>query len=231
MRCEVAGQGVAPGILQAMPTLYTTALSANGRKPLAVLSELGVSEGFEVREVNVYRGAGRAPWFLAINPAGKIPTLVDGDLVLSESNAIMLYLDEVYGDARLSSRAPRERAEVLRWLFWESSQWQPATARVLSPFVAHRLLPDAIPAPKEPPQWEEQGLVPLLGLLERHLEPRSWLALERLTVADFAVAGMMTYFAPAGFPAEVYPAIGRWYSRLAGRAAWEETAHRLWSGG
>jgi len=211
-----------------MPTLYTTALSANGRKPLAVLEDLGLRGSFEVREVNVYRGAGRAPWFRAINPAGKIPTLVDGDFTLFESNAIMLYLDEVYGDSRLSSRDPRERAELLRWLFWESAQWQPALAKVLSPFVAHRLLPDAIPAPEEPPQWAEQGLAGLLTRLERHLKGRAWLALERHTVADLSVAAMMTYFAPAGFPAEKYPAIERWYAGVAELGAWVETAHPLW---
>ncbi len=212
-----------------MPTLYTTALSANGRKPLAVLHALGIRGEVEVREVNVYRGAGRAPWFLAINPAGKIPVLVDGAWGLTESNAIMLHLDGIYGDGRLSSPEPRERAEVLRWLFWESSQWQPAIARVLSPFVAHRLLPEAIPAPKEPPQWDEQGLVALLKLLERHLDGRAWLALERLSVADLGVAAMMMYFAPAGFPAAEYPAVERWYSRVAALEAWAATADPLWS--
>lgn len=211
-----------------MPTLYTTALSANGRKPLAVIEELGLRERFAVREVNVYRGAGRAPWFRAINPAGKIPTLVDGDLTLVESNAIMLYLDEVYGDGRLSAKEPRERAELLRWLFWEAAQWQPAIAQVLSPFVAHRLLPDAIPPPEQPPQWSEEGLCLLLARLEEHLGGRAWLVLGRRTVADFAVAAMMTYFAPAGFPAAKYPAIERWYSQVAELDGWSRTAHPLW---
>ena len=57
-----------------MPTLYTTAVSANGRKALAVARHLSVD--IEVRSVNVYRGEGQADWYLRVNPRGKVPTLV-----------------------------------------------------------------------------------------------------------------------------------------------------------
>ena len=75
-----------------MLTLYTTPLSANGRKMLALSRELGLRP--QIRRVDVYRGEGRTPEYLAINPSGKIPTLVDGDLTLCESDAIGLYLCE-----------------------------------------------------------------------------------------------------------------------------------------
>ncbi len=71
--------------------------------------------------MNVYRGEGRAPEFLAKNPWGKVPTLVDGDFVLWESNAILLYASEAHGEDRLWSREPRERADISRWVFWESA--------------------------------------------------------------------------------------------------------------
>src|SRR4051812_35031274 len=102
-----------------MLTLYATPLSANGRKVLAVCHHLGIEP--EIIVTNVYQGEGRAPEYLAINPSGKIPTLIDGDFTLSESNAILQCLSEAHGDFQLWFREPRRRADVSRWLFWEAS--------------------------------------------------------------------------------------------------------------
>ena len=92
-----------------MFTLYTTPLSANGRKVLAVSHHLGLTP--EIRLVNVYRGEGRSAKYLAINPSGKIPTLVDGEFTLYESNAILQYLSEAHGEYRLWSREPRQEPQ------------------------------------------------------------------------------------------------------------------------
>jgi|SRR5271157_435630 len=92
-----------------MVALYTTPLSANGRKVLAVSHHLGLAP--EIRLVNVYRGEGRSAKYLAINPSGKIPTLVDGEFTLYESNAILQYLSEAHGEYRLWSREPRQEPQ------------------------------------------------------------------------------------------------------------------------
>lgn len=210
-----------------MLTLYATGLSANGRKVMALARHLGVPH--EHREVDVYRGEGRAPAFLAINPAGKVPALVDGDFVLTESNAILGYLDEVFGAGRLSGDDPRERATVRRWLFWEAAHWQPALIQALAPAVGHLLLPDLVPAPEAPPEWSGLELRPHLDLLDVHLTGRRYLASERLTLADFAVAGMMTYAARTRFPAATFPSIARWYADIAALDAWRATACGPWA--
>jgi glutathione S-transferase len=210
-----------------MPTLYTTPLSANGRKPLAVGRALGLA--LDVRLVNVYRGEGRTPEYLAIEPAGKIPALVDGDLVLSESNAILVYLCEAHGDFRLWSREPAGRAEIARWLFWEAAHWQPALIGVLSGFVGHRLLPDVVPPPAAPPAWAGPTLAPLLALLEARLAERPFLAGEDLTIADFCVAGMATYFRAAAFPFADLPRLAAWYERIEALPAWRESEDPLWT--
>ncbi|MEZ4384892.1 MAG: glutathione S-transferase family protein [Nannocystaceae bacterium] len=209
-----------------MLTLYTTALSANGRKPLAVARHLGLE--VDVREVNVYRGDGATSRYRAVNPFGKIPTLVDGELVLWESNAIARYLDEAYGDGALSGRGPVERATIGRWLFWEAAHWQPAMGRILAPIVGHRVRPDAIPPPSAAPDWRDPALAPLLTFLEGQLAEERWLALDRLTLADLVVAAMMTYAAIASFPAAAYPAVRRWYAEVAALDAWRRSAHPLW---
>ena len=84
---------------------------------LAVSRHLGLDA--EIHEVNVYRGEGRTPQYLAVNPGGKIPTLVDGEFVLSESNAILLYLAEAHGGNRLWPNELQQRGRIAQWLFWE----------------------------------------------------------------------------------------------------------------
>lgn len=210
-----------------MLTLYTTPLSANGRKPLAVCRQLGLAA--EIRAVNVYAGEGRSPEFLALNPLGKIPVLVDGDFTLWESNAIVAYLAEMHGDFRLYSREPRMRADILRWLFWEASLWQPALSTVLAPCVGHRLLPEIVPAPVSAPDWADAKLAPLLALLESQLSRRPFLTGSELTLADFAVAGMTTYFHHADFPFSAYPFLAAWNARISALDAWQSSADPLWS--
>ena len=208
-----------------MPTLYTTPLSANGRKALAVARHLEVDARIEL--VDVYRGEGRTPAFLAINPQGKIPTLVDGDFVLWESNAIIQYLDEAYGGSALSSREPRRRADVARWLFWEAAHWQPSLIPVLAAFVGHRVLPDGVRPPATTVRWDDAP--PSLAFLETQLSERRFLVGDALTLADFAVAGMMTYARAAAFPFVAFPHIARWYGRIETLDAWKATAAGPWA--
>lgn len=209
-----------------MLTLYTHPRSANGRKPLAVCRHLGLAP--EIRLVDVYRGEGRTVEYLAIDPAGRIPALVEDELVLHESNAIMLYLCEAHGDGRLWPAAPLERARIARWLFWEAAHWQPALTAVLSACVGHRLLPDVVPAPERPPDWQDPRLAPLLAGLERSLADRTWLEGDAPSLADFGVAAMTTYFRCGAFPSDAFPAIRGWLERLDALDAWRASADPLW---
>jgi glutathione S-transferase len=208
--------------------LYTTPLSANGRKVLAVSRQLGVSS--EIHLVDVYKGEGRTPAYLAINPSGKIPTMVDGKFVLFESNAILLYLDEAHGGYALSSSNTQARSRVVQWLFWESAHWQPSLSSVLSELVAHSLFPERIPRPRSAPDWSNGTVQPLLNILEAALDTQPFLTGSKMTLADFSVAGMTTYFKTAGFPFREYPAISRWYDRFEKLDAWRSTGVPLWTG-
>jgi len=210
-----------------MLRLYTTALSANGRKVLAVSRALGLD--IEVTLVNVYRGEGHSPQYLAINPSGKIPTLVDGDFTLFESNAILQYLCEAHGDSRFWSVSPRRRAQIARWLYWESAHWQPALGPVLAPWVGHRLRPDAVPAPDGEPDWNAGALRPLFAMLNDTLGRSRFLVGEEPTLADFAVAGMVTYFPATGFPFEKHANFKDWYGRIESLDAWRDTQEPLWT--
>ncbi len=209
-----------------MFTLYTTTLSANGRKPLALCRALFLQP--EIRRVNVYAGEGRTAEFLAVNPLGKVPALVDGEFTLTESNAILIYVAEQYGGSRFWSTQPAGRAEILRWLFWESSAWQPALTAVLAACVGHRLLPQVVPAPDAPPDWKSAQLAPALAHLDAGLAGRAFLCGAEPTLADLSVAGMTTYFRFAGFPANDWPNVASWLARVESLEAWQASLDPLW---
>jgi glutathione S-transferase len=207
--------------------IYATPLSANGRKVLAVCRHLGLNP--EIHDVNVYRGEGRAPQYLAINPSGKIPTLVDGEFVLSESNAILLYLAEAHGAGRLCSGESKQRGRIAQWLFWYSAPWQPTLIAFLSELVGHRLLPERVPKPRDPLDWSSAVVQPVLKTLETGLSASAFLTGSEVTIADFAVAGMMTYSRAADFPFQRLPKIADWYARMESFDAWRDTESPTWA--
>jgi glutathione S-transferase len=144
------------------------------------LQELGVD--FEAITVNLQAGEHRRPEYLAINPAGKLPALVDGDLVLTESAAIVLYLAEKYG--KFLPADARGRAEVNKWLLFtvtelEQPLWRIAKNRNLYP-AAQRLAAD-IPL-------ASQDFRAMAEVAEQHMQGRTFVAGDSVTVADFVLA-------------------------------------------
>jgi glutathione S-transferase len=144
------------------------------------LQELGVD--FEGVTVNMRAGEHRSSQFLAINPAGKLPALVDGDLVLTESAAIVWYLAEKYRKFLPADLAGR--AEVNRWLLFtvtelEQPLWRIAKNRNLYP-EAQRLAAD-IPL-------ASQDFRAMADVAEKHMAGRKFVVGEEATIADFVLA-------------------------------------------
>src|SRR5262245_30549339 len=108
--------------------LYDFPGSPHGLKVRTVAYELGIQ--LEVAEVNILRGESHSPDFEKLNPNGLVPVLVDGDFVLWESNAIIAYLASVHRSPVLLSADARERADVDRWLHWQSAHLSPAVSKV-----------------------------------------------------------------------------------------------------
>jgi glutathione S-transferase len=146
------------------------------------LQELDVP--FNAITVNLMAGDNRKPEFLKLNPAGKLPVLVDGDMVLTESIAIVLYLAEKYPDRGLLPTDLRERAELDRWLLFtvtelEQPLWRMARHTTLYP-ESDRLPADVKLASRE--------FLSMVAILERHMQDRQFVVSHRVTVADFVVA-------------------------------------------
>jgi glutathione S-transferase len=149
---------------------------------LWTLRELEVD--FELVEVDPTKGELRRPEFLALNPAGKLPVLVDGDFVLTESVAIVLYLAEKYPEKQLLPGGLRARAEVHRWLLFcatelEQPLWRITRHTVLYP--PEKRLAAEVPIAR-------QEFLDMAAVLEQHLESRQFLVGEQVTVADFVAA-------------------------------------------
>ena len=119
--------------------------------------------------------------YLALNPAGKLPALVDGDLVLTESVAIVLYLAEKYPEKGLLPADVRARGEVYRWLFFTATELEQPVWRIAlhtNQYSVDRRIPAEIANAR-------QDFLKMAAVMEKHLEKRSVLVGETATVADF----------------------------------------------
>jgi glutathione S-transferase len=147
-----------------------------------ILQELGVD--FDAVSVDLTRREHCSSDFLELNPAGKVPVLVDGDLILNESVAIVLYLAEKYPDRGFIPADPQLRADLNRWILFavtelEQPWWRIARHTHLYPEQ------DRIPAEVA---LARRDFLPMAAVLERHIRGRDYVVGDRVTAADFVVA-------------------------------------------
>ncbi|WP_290702717.1 glutathione S-transferase family protein [Amphritea sp.] len=147
--------------------------------------------------------------YRALNPTGKLPTLVDGDLVLWESQAILFYLARKYGEATLWVDTLEQEADLYRWSLFISNQIE---APALDMLLAVKY------AQGEPDQsvidTQVQTLARFLPVLENHLQGEEYLVSGKLTVADFHGAAVMSWPKVVGFDFTPYPAVESWLRRI-----------------
>lgn len=146
-----------------------------------VLRQLGVE--CEVAFISMRSGDHRRPEFLAKNPAGRVPVFEDGDMVLTESAAICLYLAEKYPEHGLIPSQPQQRAQMYRWLFFAVTEIDAALERIerhTHLYPKDRQLTDEIQLARE------DGLR-ACAVLEQHMALRRYVAGENLSVADLVI--------------------------------------------
>ncbi|WP_291913762.1 glutathione S-transferase family protein [Limnohabitans sp.] len=185
-------------------------------RPIWTALELGVP--FDLISTPYAGGATRTPEFLAINPNGHIPVLIDeraeGAITVWESMACALYIARVHGKAdgqTIAPATPREEAEALRWSFWTVSELEADALAVLM----HRMaMPEDQRKPELADKAESRLKVPL-AVLEKHLQAQhakgeAYLAANRFTVADLCVASVASWVRPAAALLAQYPALSAW---------------------
>src|ERR1041385_2736111 len=146
------------------------------------LQELGVD--FESIHVDLLAGEHRRPEFLKINPAGKLPVLIDGDFVLTESVAIVLYLGEKYPEKGLLPSRIEARAQVNRWLLFAATALEKPLGRIPRDTS---LYPEEEQLPKDV-RLAGRDFQEMAAVLEKHMQGRQFVAADRVTVADFVIA-------------------------------------------
>lgn len=146
-----------------------------------ILQELGVD--FEAVSINLAAGEHRKAEFLELNPAGKVPVLVDEDLLLTESVAIVLYLAEKYPDRGFIPSDPQLRAELYRWVLFAVTELEQPLWRIARHTTLYaeqdRLPKDVILARRD--------FLPMAAVLERHMTGRTYVVGDRVSAADFVI--------------------------------------------
>jgi glutathione S-transferase len=194
--------------------LYDFAFSPNSRKVRAVGYELGLT--FEHVPIDLIKGEQRAPAFLAKNPNGRVPVLEDGDLVLWESNAILLYLATKYpGPVPLVPANPRDRAEVDRWAAWQLAHLSPATSKVAFERIVKKVTNQGAPDQAQIDAGTAE-FAKLSAILDASLGDKEYLA-GRLSIADFALAAPYSIAPACGLDVTPYKKVNAWLGRVLAR--------------
>jgi glutathione S-transferase len=176
--------------------LYTFTITPNNRKVEAFVRHFDLD--IDIHLVSFKDKETQSPAFLAINPMGKVPALTDGDFNLWESNAILTYLATKFPHTRALPSDARGRADVDRWLHWQSCHLIPAIAAL-----------------KTGAETDVSTVTPLLKILEQQLAGREYL-LGTLTVADFAIVAYLLTKLGRQLDYTACPNVAAWAERMGG---------------
>lgn len=188
-----------------MLTLYDYLPSGNGFKVRLLLRQL--ERPFQLIETDILAGESQTPDFLALNPNGRIPVLVDGETVLAESNAILFYLAEgtaFLPDDRLG------RARVLQWMFFEQYSHEPfiATSRFIIKYLGNP------PEKQVSLKGKRAGGYKALDVMEHHLADNHFFANDAYSIADIALYAYTHVADEGGFDLSAYLKINEWLRRV-----------------
>ena len=180
-------------------TLYDRPTSGHCHRVRLFLSILGID--YDKVHVDKRSGEDRTPEYLGLNPLGQVPTLVDGETVITDSTAILVYLAKKYGDDGWLPGEPTGAAAVQRWLSTASGELYrgPALCRAAKRMGRKIDVPAAESSARQLFEW-----------MQEHLADRTWLATDRATIADLAMYTYIRVADEGNLDITPYPAIGRW---------------------
>lgn len=198
-----------------MQLYYSDILSA--RKACAVARYL--KSPVEFRYLDLQKGEQKSPAYLALNPNGKVPTLTESGRIIWEADAVMCRLSAL-ASSDLWPHDHRQIA-VIQWFSWNAQHFtRDAGTLYFENIVKARF---GIGEPHRRSVEEAQdGFRRFAAVLNSHLENRTWLVEDKLSVADFCVAVALPYAAQAQMPLQEFPAVVRWHDRLNELEAWRE---------
>ncbi|NJN71939.1 MAG: glutathione S-transferase [Limnothrix sp. RL_2_0] len=187
-----------------MITLYGHELSGNVYKVRLFLELLNVE--YEFVKVDLMKGEHKKPPFLAINPFGQVPALVDGENTVLDAQAILVYLARTYGDENWLPTEAIALSSVIRWLSTTAGEVRqgPESARLYHLFKMKTINIDRA--------IEKSNLI--LKQLNDHLEGQDWLEFGRPTIADIAVFPYVALAPDGDISLDEYPNVLAWIERI-----------------
>lgn len=199
--------------------LFHMALSGHAHRARLFLSLVGARH--EIVEVDLAAGAHKTPDFLALNPFGQVPVLVDGDVAIPDSNAILVYVAKKFGRTDWLPEDALAAARVQRWLSVAAGPiaFGPAAARLVTVFGARFDAAEVVARAHQ-----------ILGRMEAELAGRSWIAADRPTIADVALYSYVAAAPEGNVDLGPYAEIRAWLGRveaLPGFVAFPTTAAGL----
>lgn len=202
--------------------LFTSPISGSSRRAMLVVKHLGLP--VELHQVELTDVAARAE-IGKLNPNGKIPVLIDGDLVLWEGRAIANYLCAQAPGQTLYPTNLKQRADVDRWLFWDAAHLSPNTGLIAFEKMWKRFkgggAPDATIV-----GLAERSLSHFLPVLDAALANKRWLVGDSPTLADFSIAPSLMYAGKIELSLAAYPNVQAFMARIAELPAWQQTEPR-----
>jgi glutathione S-transferase len=198
---------------QGQLTIWGRANSVNVQKVLWCLRELELNH--ERIDAGMQHGRNHEADYLAMNPNGRIPTLVDGDFVLWESNSIMRYLCMAYGEgAPIYPQDAKPRAAVDRWLDWTLSTLQPVDRPVFWALVRTPVAQRDMTAI----QRDADAAAEVWRIVDRQLATRRFIEGDQFTLADIAIGAFARrWLGVEGISRPELPEFNRWFAQLADR--------------
>ncbi len=187
-----------------MIKLHGSALSGNTHKVRLMLALLGLD--YELAPVDLTAGEHKSEAFLALNPLGQIPVLVDGGTTLRDSGAILVYLASNYAPGDWLPDDPAALGEVMQWLSFAANEIHqgPFTARAI---VRYKRPGDLDAA--------RQRAATVFAIMDHHLAGRDWLASGRRTIADIACYSYIALADEGGIDQTAYANVTAWLARVA----------------
>ena len=187
------------------------------RKVLLICEEVGIQPAEIVVD---YSSEDAMSAYRQLNPTGKFPTLRDGELVLRESNAIMLYLAERHPEAGLDGGDAKNKAQIKQWLFWELAHF----ADAVHPYAALRMGYPSRSSMSEQELASEFDMQ--CSLLDGQLAQAGYVVGDSLSIADLAIAADLSYVGEAGLSLSEYRNLERWFAGIRERRSWQVTEER-----
>jgi glutathione S-transferase len=201
--------------------LYADPITVNCRKVLAGFNLLGVD--YEHIHVDYFKSEQKDPAYTAINPNAALPALVDDDLVLWESNAILQYAaDKVNNNGAYYPHDLKIRADIHRWMLWEASNWFPSCYV----YLVENCVKPLLNLPADPAVLEAQAATfhKLANILEARLANNPWVCGASPTIADIALAAPLHLHPYQQLPLDDHPNLKCWMTeKIEKLPCWDKT--------